>query len=203
MIEGELLVNTFRYILGVLLVVGLPPGVAWWFIVHPFVGLWRKVGVRGTMIVMTLFFAASLTGLAVIRDALLGPDLGLRWPLVGLGAALAAAAIIIGVKRRRYLTMRILAGVPEVESEVEKRGKLLIEGPYALVRHPRYVEITLATFGYAAIANYLGCWIVAILTIPVIHLVVILEERELVDRFGDAYREYAARVPRYLPRRRG
>jgi protein-S-isoprenylcysteine O-methyltransferase Ste14 len=37
----------------------------------------------------------------------------------------------------------------------------------------------------------------------VIHLVVILEERELVDRFGDAYRKYAARVPRYFPRRRG
>jgi protein-S-isoprenylcysteine O-methyltransferase Ste14 len=195
-------VNTFRYILGVLLMVGLPPGVAWWFVVHPFVGLWRKVGVRGTMIVMTLFFAASVVGLAMIRDALLGPDLGLRWPLVVLGVALAAAAIFIGVKRKKYLTVRILAGVPEVETDAERRGKLLEEGPYALVRHPRYVEITLATFAYAAIANYVGCWILAILTIPVIHLVVILEERELTDRFGDAYREYATRVPRYLPRRK-
>ena len=195
--------NTFRYILGVLLVVGLPPGVVWWFVVHPFVGFWRKVGVRGTMTVMALFFVVSVAWLAMIRDALLGPDLGLQWPLVVLGAALAAAAIFIGVKRKKYLTMRILAGVPEVETEVEKRGKLLEEGPYALVRHPRYVEITLATFAYTAIANYVGCWILAILTIPVIHLVVILEERELVDRFGDAYREYAARVPRYFPRKRG
>jgi len=194
--------NTFRYILGVLLMVGLPPGVAWWFVVHPFVGFWRKVGARGTMIVMLIFFAASVAGLAMIRDGLLGPDLGLRWPLVVLGVALAAAAIFVGAKRKKYLTMRILAGVPEVETDAEKRGKLLEEGPYALVRHPRYVEIVLATFGYAAIANYLGCWILAILTIPVIHLVVIVEERELADRFGDAYREYAARVPRYIPRRK-
>jgi len=201
--SGPDLVNTFRYILGVLLVVGLPPGVVWWFVVHPFVGFWRKVGVRGTMTVMTLFFVVSVAGLVMIRDALLGPDLGSQWPLVVLGATLAAIAIFIGLKRKKYLTMRILAGVPEVETDVEKRGKLLDEGPYALVRHPRYVEITLFTFGYAAIANHVGCWIVAILTVPVIHFVVILEERELVDRFGDAYREYAARVPRYFPRRRG
>ena len=177
MTGGEYPVNTFRYILGVVLVIGLPPGVAWWFVVHPFVGFWRKVGARGTMTVMILFFAVSVAGLAMIRDTLLGPDLGLRWPLVGLGAALSVAAMYIAVKRKKYLTMRILAGVPEVETEVGKRGKLLAEGPYALIRHPRYVEITLSAFGYAAVANYLGCWIVAILMIPVLHLVVLMEER--------------------------
>lgn len=194
--------NTFRYILGVLLVVGLPPGMAWWFAVHPLVSFWRKVGVRGTMTAMILFFALSVAGLAMVRDALLGPDLGLRWPLLGLGGVLCAAAGFIGWKRRKHLTMRVLAGVPEVETDVDKRGHLLVEGPYAVIRHPRYVEIVLASFGYAAIANYLGCWILAILTVPVIHLIVILEERELIDRFGDAYRQYAARVPRYLPRTR-
>jgi len=193
--------NTFRYVLAVLLLVGLPPGMTWWFVVHPFVGFWRRLGARVTMGVMVVFFAVSVAGLALIRDWLLGPDLGLRWPLVGLGVGLVLLAGVIGWKRKKYLTMRILAGVPEVEANVEKRGKLLAEGPYAVVRHPRYVEIVFATFGYAAIANYLGCWIVAILSIPVLHLIVILEERELLDRFGDAYRDYAARVPRYFPNR--
>lgn len=193
--------NTFRYVLAVLLVVGLPPGMTWWFVVHPFVGFWRRLGARVTMVVMVVFFAVSLAGLALIRDWLLGPDLGLYWPLVGLGVALVLLAGVLGWKRKKYLTIRILAGVPEVEAEVEKRGKMLVEGPYAVIRHPRYVEIVLATFGYAAISNYLGCWILAILTIPVIHAIVILEERELMDRFGDAYRDYAARVPRYFPNR--
>ena len=193
--------NTLRYILAVLLVVGLPPGVAWWFVVHPFVGFWRQLGARTTMVVMVVFFAVSVAGLALIRDALLGPDLGLQWPLVGLGVGLVLLAGVIGWKRKKYLTMRILAGVPEVEADVEKRGKMLVEGPYAVIRHPRYVEIAFATFGYAAISNYLGCWILAILTIPVIHAIVILEERELMDRFGDSYRDYAARVPRYFPKR--
>jgi len=35
-----------------------------------------------------------------------------------------------------------------------------------------------------------------------LHLVTVLEERELVSRFGDAYREYQHRAPRFVPRRR-
>jgi len=193
-------VNTFRYIVGVLLVVGLPPGVVWWFLLHPFVSFWRRLGVRLTMIVLGLFLVAGVLALASIRDLLLGADLGLSWPLVGLGIALMVLAALIGLKRRKYLTIRILAGIPEVEAEPEKQGSLLEEGPYAVIRHPRYVEVVLATFAYAAIANYVGCWIVVIAMVPLLHLVVVLEERELVERFGEAYRDYAARVPRYIPR---
>ena len=193
--------DTFRYVVGLLLVVGLPPGLAWWFLVHPFVGFWRGFGARVTMAVMILFYAASLTGLFLLRQSLLGPDLGLSWPIFALGVVLCVIAGWMGWKRKKYLSMRILAGVPEVEADPEKRGQLLREGPYAVIRHPRYAEIVFATFGYAALANYLGCWILAVLTLPVLHLVVLMEERELRDRFGEAYREYAARVPRYLPRR--
>ena len=99
------------------------------------------------------------------------------------------------------MTFRILAGVPELETEPDKQGKLLDEGPYAVIRHPRYVEVVFGTFAYAAIANYVGTWILAVMLLPVIHLVVLLEERELRERFGEEYREYSARVPRYVPRR--
>ena len=101
--------NTFRYIVGVLLVVGLPPGVVWWFLLHPFVSFWRRLGVRLTMIVLGLFLVAGVLALASIRDLLLGADLGLSWPLVGLGIALMVLAALIGLKRRKYLTIRILA----------------------------------------------------------------------------------------------
>ena len=88
-----------------------------------------------------------------------------------------------------------------MQAGAAKRGQLLTEGPYAIVRHPRYIEFALGSFGYAAIANYLGAWIVALLAPPLLHLVVLMEERELTQRFGDEYRESVARVPRYLPRR--
>ena len=78
---------------------------------------------------------------------------------------------------------------------------LLTQGPYAVIRHPRYVEVLLATFAYAFFANYVGVYAVALATIPALHLVVILEERELADRFGSEWVEYAQRVPRYVPSR--
>jgi protein-S-isoprenylcysteine O-methyltransferase Ste14 len=192
--------NTFRYIVGVLLVVGLPPGLAWWFLLHPFVGFWRRLGVRLAMIVLGVFLLASVLALFVVRDALLGADLGLGWPLFAFGIVLMVLAAWISLKRRRHLTFRMLAGLPELEVEPDKQGRLIDKGPYAVIRHPRYVEVVLATFAYAAVANYAGCWIVAVVAVPLLHLLVILEERELLDRFGDAYREYAHRVPRYIPR---
>ena len=171
-----------------------------WFLVHPFTDFWRRLGVRLTMTVLGLLLLASVLALVAVRDFLLGPDFGLSWPLFAVGVVLLLVAIWISIKRRKYLTLRILIGIPEIEAEPEKRGKLLQEGPYAVIRHPRYVEVVVATFGYAAIANYAGSWIVVAVMVPLLHLVVLLEERELRERFGEAYREYAARVPRYIPR---
>ena len=173
-----------------------------WFLVHPFVGFWRRLGVRLTMTVLGLLLLAGVLALVTVRDVLLGADLGLSWPLFAVGVVLLVLATWISLKRRKYLTVRILVGVPEIEAEPEKQGRLLEEGPYAVIRHPRYVEVVLATLGYAAVANYVGCWIMVIAVVPVLHLVVVLEERELRERFGEAYRDYAARVPRYIPRLR-
>lgn len=192
--------DTLRYWLGLLLVIGLPPGIAWWFFVHPFVGFWRRLGPRVTMAVMTVFFILSVWGLAALRGVLMGRDLGTSPLLVVVGIVLCGAGAYVSRKRRKYLTMSILAGVPEVQTDKDRRGALLDQGPYGNIRHPRYVEILLFTLGYAAVSNYVGPYVVAGLTFPLLHLVVLLEERELRDRFGDAYRQYCKRVPRYIPR---
>ena len=120
-------------------------------------------------------------------------------PLVGLAIVTAVVSTRIAILRRKHLTNRILFGVPELEAE--SSSPLLTEGVYARVRHPRYVEVWLGTFAYAAFANYVGSWIVWLLTGPVLHLIVLLEERELLDRFGTEYEAYMERVPRYVPRR--
>jgi protein-S-isoprenylcysteine O-methyltransferase Ste14 len=193
--------DTARYVIGVLLVVGLPPGLAWWFVVHPFVTFWRRVGARRTLGVVTVAALAGVAGLFVVRDELLMTDLGTHTPLLAVAAVLLVATVWIATLRRRHLTFRILAGLPELEDGGEP-GELLDEGIYARIRHPRYVEVVLASWTYAVFANYLGAYVVAAITIPLLHLIVLLEERELVARFGARYEEYRSRVPRYVPVRR-
>ncbi|HIC74117.1 MAG TPA: hypothetical protein EYO92_03385 [Candidatus Marinimicrobia bacterium] len=69
------------------------------------------------------------------------------------------------------------------------------------MRHPRYVEIQFGYFGYALIANFLGLYILTILCIPALFLVVLLEEKELIDWFGNDYAVYSQSVPRFIPKR--
>ena len=192
--------STARYVIAVLLVISLPPAIVWWYVIHPFVGFWRKIGKPITYTVITVLCLGSVVGLFAVRDALVLTDLGTSWIMVGVAAALIIPAIWLAILRAKYLSFGILAGVPELDAD-GSGGKLLNEGIYAVIRHPRYVEIALGTLAYAAFANYLGGYILALLTIPGIHAVVVMEEKELAERFGEEYEAYRASVPRYIPTR--
>ena len=76
---------------------------------------------------------------------------------------------------------------------------LVTSGPYRLSRNPQYLGI--ASF-YLAFAFALGVmWALALLP-PVLafvdRIVIPREERYLERRFGEAYRDYAARVRRWV-----
>jgi len=73
-----------------------------------------------------------------------------------------------------------------------------IRGPYRWVRHPLYLFTIMLFWSYPVITadrlllNVLWTlWIV---------IGTVLEERELVEDFGDDYRDYQAKVPMLLPR---
>jgi protein-S-isoprenylcysteine O-methyltransferase Ste14 len=192
--------DTARYWMGVLVVTWLPPALLWWFLIHPFVGFWRKVGPKGTLAVMGVGYVAGIAVLFPMRDALLARDLGTHPLLLVLSALLVGLSFRIAFQRKKQLTTRILTGLPELAPEGQS-GSLLTEGIYAHMRHPRYVEIGVGTLGYALFSNWLGALVVGLATLPLLHAIVLLEERELSERFGEEYERYRARVPRYLPRR--
>jgi protein-S-isoprenylcysteine O-methyltransferase Ste14 len=58
----------------------------------------------------------------------------------------------------------------------------------------------LGFLGWSLFANYQAVYALLLLSVPVINLVAILEERELLDRFGEEYASYRERVPRFIPR---
>jgi len=194
--------DTIRYVVGVIFLLSLPPGFFLWFAIHPFARHWRKIGAFWTYAVLTPPCLLIMGAFYVARESLLSTDLGTSYLSITLAVVLAVGSAAIALKRKRHLSFGILSGVPEL-SQKQYPGKLLTEGIYGTIRHPRYVEVTLAIFAYASFVNYLGCYVAALLSLPVLYLIVVLEERELRERFGAEYEDYCRRVPRFFPRSPG
>lgn len=187
-----------RHLLAVLLVVSIPAAVLYWYLVHPFVGFWRRRGPAVTYLVVGTVCVALIVALLPWRSALIGNPWPFSWPLASAGLALYAVAIFLERACRRYLRFSILTGSPELSSS--DPGVLLTEGIYARTRNPRYLAVLVALLAFALILNYPGLYVLFLLSIPALYLVILLEERELAERFGDEYRRYVERVPRLVPR---
>jgi protein-S-isoprenylcysteine O-methyltransferase Ste14 len=192
--------NTARYLVAVLMILTVPPSLGLWYVIHPLTPFWRRFGVRGTYCILLAPVLVLGVALWLARRTLVGTDLGTSLPLLVVAAVAAVCGAAIARKRRRLLTQRILMGGPQLSAS--DRGALLTEGIYARTRNPRYLEFLVFVLAYVAFANYVGTWILWVACVPAIHLVVLLEERELRERFGQEYEDYCRRVPRYLPRRR-
>jgi protein-S-isoprenylcysteine O-methyltransferase Ste14 len=83
--------------------------------------------------------------------------------------------------------------------DAQKRNALASTGIYSYVRHPQYVGFILVMFGF------LLQW-PTLLTLAMFPVLVYMyvrlartEERESIAAFGDAYRQYMAEVPGFVP----
>ena len=187
-----------RYALAVLLVVFALPPFTFWFLIHPFGARWRKRGAGFAYAVAGGAVVLESCVLYLLRGALVGPDLGTSTTALLLATLPFGLALWTGVAVRRRLPVDTQVGLPELAPERHPTA-LITDGVYAHLRHPRYVAAGLAFASLALVANHVGPYVVALLFVPLIHGVVLLEERELRQRFGAEYDAYSSRVPRYLP----
>lgn len=188
-----------RYYIALFLILTIPSALLLWLLIHPFARFWRRLG---PMWAYGSVGAVQVLAMAVIfrvRRYLLAVDFGPNYGLLALGICFLGAAIVLRLWHRRYMKTGTMFGLPELDPK-QYPGWLITEGPYAWVRHPRYVQVTLALWGFAFIANYLAVYGLAVLWMAGIYVIVLLEENELRQRFGAAYEEYCRRVPRFVPR---
>ncbi len=190
--------ETVAYFMALLVVVSVPPAIFYWFLIHPFARFWRRLGTWPTFTVVAAVCLAFAVAIFRFREPLLAVRFGIRWPLVALAAVVYAVAIWLDLARRKHLKFSILAGVPEISSAGP--GRLLTEGIYARVRNPRYLSFLLGIAAWTLFTNYLAMWVCLAGILPALWAVVVLEERELRQRFGEEYEAYCRRVPRFLPR---
>ena len=197
-------VDRIRYALALLLLIGGPGAVLFWFPVHPLAAFWRRVGARWGYAAGILVYVASAAVMASYRHTLLSVDFGTSAVAIALGIVLFAAQLWVQRLWRQAVTWRTLLGVPELAPD-RHPGVLVTDGVYARVRHPRYIQIIIGCAAYACLSNYLAAYGVAVFVAIAILILILLEERELAQRFGAEYEEYRRQVPaliRRLHRRR-
>ena len=106
---------------------------------------------------------------------------------VAIGFLLAALSV------RRFQ----LAGTSVVPGEPSTA--LVVKGPYAFTRNPIYVGFVLVYFGLAIMLTSLWVLLLSIPLLVILQRGVVEREEAYLDRqFGEAYRKYKARVPRWL-----
>ena len=112
-----------------------------------------------------------------------------------LGLSIQAIGLAFSVWARRALGRNWSARVT-----IGAKQELIVAGPYRIVRHPIYSGLLFALIGTAIIAGNLNALVGFLLILASVLIKLQREESALRDHFGEAYAEYAARVPTLIPR---
>lgn len=190
--------DTFRYIIALLLVTLVPATFIYWLLLHGLLPAWRRLGISASQYLLWAAVIAVAFSFFAWRDALVATEYGFQSLLAAVGIVCLAGAIVFRLQIERHLPWRAQLGLPEIDP-IGYRSKLATEGPYAHARHPRYVQVLLALTGWALLANYPAGYFAALAWIPLMLLIVRLEEAELLRRFGMEYADYQERVARFWP----
>lgn len=177
-------------------VVTLPVVLVFWLVIHGGIALWRRRGPGLAYSTATVAMVLVMIALGPYLELLLGRDLGTRPLLVVVGGVIYVLSLVALGPVRRSLRFRTFIGWPELAGEAHE---LLVEGPYGLVRHPRYLTVIVGIVGWALICNYVGVYLLSAAAVLGFLLVVELEENELAERYGDEYEAYQGRVPKLVP----
>jgi protein-S-isoprenylcysteine O-methyltransferase Ste14 len=114
----------------------------------------------------------------------------LRWlGLVPIGAAVALGTWALATFHARHTTHEPF-GTPRA---------LVVSGPYRFTRNPMYLALTTLLVAVAWCMRTAPWWGVPVAFFLYVRLVNVPHEERLLDTlFGDAYRDYRARVRRWL-----
>ena len=123
---------------------------------------------------------------------------GVHRPEVGAPLALAGLAIVFWCN-----ALFLELGRGTAHPFAAKTQELVIAGPYRYVRNPMMWGVGSLLAGSALWLGSAGLWVaLAVFLTFVLLFVPYYEERDMEGRFGEAYRDYCRRVPRWFPRLR-
>jgi protein-S-isoprenylcysteine O-methyltransferase Ste14 len=119
----------------------------------------------------------------------------LSWPFFVAGWICALGSFYI---RRRAIAA--LGKFWSLHVEIRAEHQFVQSGPFRWMRHPTYFSMALELLAFGLMLKA----VIMLLVIPFLYLPALLarlkiEEAALIEKFGDAYREYQRRTPAVFP----
>jgi protein-S-isoprenylcysteine O-methyltransferase Ste14 len=111
-------------------------------------------------------------------------------PFFALGALLYLACLVQFVKKG--------GGTP---LPFDPPKKVLSRGPYAWMRNPMYIAVTLMIVSEVVFFGRVGLLLYLVFLVCLFQLSVVVEEATLRRRFGALYSDYCNACPRWWPRK--
>ena len=194
---GEMTLTDFLAIMALMVWPVVP---LFWIPVHGCPRFFKKLGLM-TYILPVITWLPLAYAVYHHREFLLNFKLVFPTAVPVSGAVLLLAGMMLNAWTALLLSLRGLMGLPEVSPLFE--GRLTTGGPYSIVRHPTYLAHAIMLSGVFLISGVIAVAVLTFLDLVLINLVIIpLEERELISRFGKDYKKYRERVPGFFPRKR-
>lgn len=172
---------------------------------------WRGFGAYSAFVValfaemygfpLTIYLMSGWLGSKFPGVDLFGHDAGHLWWLVtgqqgdphfGVPHLLSFAFLLAG--------FTLLSKAWHVLYHAQREHQLATAGPYRLVRHPQYIGFVAIMFGFLLQWPTLLTLAMFPVLVAMYVRLAISEERDSQAAFGDAWREYAAATPRFIPR---
>lgn len=165
------------------------------------------VGEAPTVVAMPLFVRALISFLALPFNVTVTVPLVVLWfegfPALEVTerSALGGAFIAGGLALMAWTIGAFYAIGRGTLAPWDPPTRLVIAGPYRHWRHPMITGVNFVLIGEALITGSMGValWWLGFLAANAIYLPLV-EERDLIRRFGADYLAYMRAVPRWLPR---
>jgi protein-S-isoprenylcysteine O-methyltransferase Ste14 len=127
---------------------------------------------------------------------------------VPMGFAFAVLYLWLARPNLVFMALSLVLVVPGLwlrayaSGYVKKNAELTTTGPYAHTRNPLYLGSMLIAFGFALAARSMWIALALVVLFAVIYIPVIRSEEAFLRSAFPGFNDYAARVPRLLPRLR-
>lgn len=142
---------------------------------------------KANVIIMSFAYIGLFFSGFLVENKFYNGTIGVLGWMVWIFGLLLAFAPNVVFKRR--------GGVKQGKSYIHTT-KLVDDGIYGIIRHSQYTGGIVIAFSMCLIAQTWLTYLLSLIAISTTYLSMILEEKDLIRKFGSQYREYMKKVPR-------